>query len=266
MTQRFKAYNGLVTGSGEDVVVISHGFGTDQTAWHAIRPWLDARFRVVSFDLAGAGPNGTRTYDRHRHRSIYGFADDLIDILDELSIRNCLYIGHSVSGMVGGIAALTRPDLFRKMTMIGASPRYLNDDGYVGGFEGADLDALFAAMATNFQAWGAGFAPAVVGVPDNAAIDEFCRTLFQMRPDIALSIARTIFQSDVREIATRLDCPTTIIQTRADVAVPMDVAEWLHRNIRGSTLQVIDASGHLPHMTAPGEVLRALDQCLLQPA
>lgn len=266
MTQRFKAYNGLVTGSGEDVVVISHGFGTDQTAWQAIRPWLDARFRVISFDLAGAGPNGAMTYDRKRHRSIFGFADDVIDILDELNIRNCLYVGHSVSGMIGAIAALTRPDLFRKMAMIGASPRYLNDEGYVGGFDRADLDTLFEAMATNFQAWGAGFAPAVVGVPDNAAIDEFCRTLLQMRPDIALSIARTIFQSDVREIAARLNCPTVVIQTRADVAVPMEVADWLHRNIRGSTLDVIDARGHLPHMTAPAEVLRALGQCLLEAA
>lgn len=259
---RFPLLHGRVTGRGSETVILSHGFGTDQTAWDALRPWFDERYRVVSFDLAGSGPEGHLGYDPKRHNSLYGFADDLVEILDELSIERCIYVGHSVSGMIGAAAALTRPEAFRRLVMIGASPRYINEPGYTGGFEQHDLDELHDAMAANFQAWGAGFAPVVVGVSDTAVVHEFSRTLFQMRPDIALAVSRTIFQSDMRDVASRLDRPTHLIQTRSDVAVPTEVAQWLKSHIDGSTLDIVDAVGHLPHMTAPTAVARALEQRL----
>lgn len=245
------------------VVVLSHGFGTDQTAWSAIRPWLEERFDVISYDLAGAGPDGAKTYDFRRHSTLFGFADDLLALLASQHIERCIYIGHSMSGMIGAAAAVARPDAFAKLVMIGASPRYLNDHGYHGGFEQSDLDAVFDGMATNFQAWGAGFAPAVVGVPDNAVVDEFCRTLFLIRPDIALATSRTIFQSDMRAIARRLECQTHILQTARDLAVPQAVAIWLQKAIDGATLDILDAAGHLPHMTAPDLVISALERRLL---
>ncbi|ONG56878.1 alpha/beta hydrolase [Pseudoroseomonas deserti] len=258
MSPRFSALNGRIDGQGAGTIVLSHGFGTDQTAWAPIRDWLAPRFRVVSFDLAGCGAGGAEAYDPRRHDSLYGFADDLIEILDELGIEDCIYIGHSVSGMIGAAAAAVRPEPFRQLVMIGASPRYLNDGDYQGGFDQQDLDGLHAGMAANFQAWGAGFAPAVVGVPDRAAVDEFCRTLFLMRPDVALSISRTIFQSDMREVASRLESPTLLLQTRQDLAVPMAVAQWLQRHIDGAELAVVEAEGHLPHMTAPAAVIDIL--------
>lgn len=259
---RFPLLHGRVTGRGADTVILSHGFGTDQSAWDALRPWFDERYRVVSFDLAGSGPEGQASYDPRRHNSLYGFADDLVEILDELAIERCIYVGHSVSGMIGAAAALTRPEAFRRLVMIGASPRYINEPGYVGGFDQQDLDGLHDAMAANFQAWGAGFAPVVVGVDDTAVVHEFSRTLFQMRPDIALAVSRTIFQSDMRDVASRLDRPTNIVQTRSDVAVPTEVARWLKSHVDGSTLDIVDAVGHLPHMTAPDEIVRVLEQRL----
>lgn len=262
MTSKFETLHGRITGAGDRTVILSHGFGTDQSAWDALRPALERHFRVVSYDLAGAGPNGEASYDPKRHASLFGYADDLIAILDDLRIESCIYIGHSVSGMIGAAAAAARPEPFRRLIMIGASPRYLNEPGYEGGFTQGDLDALHAGMAANFQAWGAGFAPAVLGVPDHAAVDEFCRTLFMMRPDIALSTSRTIFQSDMREIATRLERPTHLVQTGRDLAVPIFVAKWLNSHIDGSTLDAIEAEGHLPHMTAPAEVLRVLERRL----
>ena len=266
MASKFAQLNGTMTGAGSAVVVLSHGFGTDQTAWGAIRPWLDERFRVISFDLAGAGPGGEASYDFRRHDTLFGFADDLLEVLAELSIDRCIYIGHSVSGMIGVAAAVAQPDVFAKLVMIGASPRYLNEPGYRGGFDQSDLDQVFDAMAANFQAWGAGFAPAVVGVPDTEAVHDFCRTLFLIRPDIALATARTIFQSDMRAIAERLERPTHLLQTANDLAVPREVAAWLHRHIDGSSLDVMDAHGHLPHMTAPAEVIRLLEQRLVTTA
>ncbi len=254
----FHALNGRRSGRGEVQAILSHGFGTDQDAWHLLRPWFEARYDVISFDLAGCGPRGADTYDFDRHGSMFGYADDLVTLLDELDVRNCVYIGHSMSGMIGAAAACARPDLFARIVMIGASPRYLDDTDYVGGFAQSDLDNLFESMAANYQAWVAGFAPMVVGVPDDEAVADFSRTLFQMQPDIALNTSRTIFESDLRQLAARLATPVHLIQTSADMAVPIEVGQWLARAIKGATLDVIDAAGHLPHLTAPTKVQRIL--------
>lgn len=245
--------------------MLGHGFGTDQTAWSSVRDWLDERYRVVSFNMSGAGANSEANYDPRRYGSLYGYADDLVEVIGELDLEQIIYIGHSAGCMIGAAAAVARPDAFSKLMMIAGSPRYLNDEGYVGGFEQFQLDALFDSMAANFQAWAAGFVPGVVGVQDNAAIEEFSRTLFLMRPDIAQMACRVIFQSDMREVATRLERPTHVIQTQNDMAVPMEVAHWLHKTIDRSTLDIIKAEGHVPHMTAPGEIVRMFER-YLQPA
>ncbi|MEN4953809.1 alpha/beta hydrolase [Stenotrophomonas sp. TWI819] len=260
--ESFERFNGRRSGAGKSVAILSHGFGTDQTAWNTLRPWFEARFDVISFDLAGCGPKGAQTYDFERHGSLFGYADDLLDILDELDVHNCTYIGHSMSGMIGAAAAVARPELFERLVIIGASPRYLDDAGYTGGFKPQDLEQLFESMRANYQAWIAGFAPMVVGVDDSAVVADFSNTLFQMRPDIALNTSRTIFTSDLRSLAARVSTPVHLIQTAHDIAVPVAVGEWLANAIDGATLDVIDASGHLPHMTAPNDVVDILERRL----
>ncbi len=258
----FGKLRGRRTGDGKRVVVLSHGFGTDQDAWTALRPWFEARFDVVSFDLPGCGPMGAESYDFERHGSIFGYADDFVEFMDEMGLQGCTFVGHSMSCMIGAVAASARPDLFDRMVMIGASPRYLNDADYVGGFEQENLDQLYESMAANYQAWVAGFAPIVVGVDDGQAVADFSRTLFHMRPDIALNTSRTIFQSDMRQVVPRLITPVHLIQTSSDIAVPVQVGEWLKHAIPDATLDIIDAAGHLPHMTAPAEVIRIVEQYL----
>lgn len=258
--ESFERFNGRRSGSGKEVAILSHGFGTDQAAWTALRPWFDERFDVISFDLAGCGPRGADTYDFERHGSIFGYADDLLDIIDDLDIQNCTYISHSMSGMIGAAASVARPEVFQRMVMIGASPRYLDDEGYTGGFKPADLENLFESMSANYQAWVAGFAPMVVGVDNSEVIADFSNALFRMRPDIALNTSRTIFTSDMRGVAAQISTPVHLIQTEVDVAVPVQVGEWLAQAINGATLDVIAASGHLPHMTAADEVQRILER------
>lgn len=258
----FAKLHGRRTGSGNVTAILSHGFGTDQDAWAALRPWFDDRFSVISFDLAGCGPGGGENYDFDRHGSLFGYADDLIDLMDELDLQKCVYVGHSMSAMIGAIAACTRPELFARLMMIGASPRYLNEADYVGGFDQRDLDQLFESMAANYQAWAAGFAPLVVGADASETIADFSRTLRQMRPDVALNTSRTIFESDMRATAHRIPIPVNLIQTSADAAVPLQVGNWLAGEIPDATLDIIDAAGHLPHMTAPQEVLRILERRL----
>lgn len=257
--ERFRKQQGQRRGRGRPVAVLSHGFGTDQQAWSQLLPWFEERFDVITYDLAGCGPAGVQTYDPETHASMFGYADDLIEIMDELRLGNCLFVGHSMSGMIGALAAQARPELFNRLVMIGASPRYLNDEGYIGGFEQTGLEHLFEAMAANYQAWVTGFATMVVGVDSREAVADFSRTLFQMRPDIALNISRMIFQSDLRALPSQIPVPVHLIQTSEDVAVPKDVALWLSAAIPQVTLDVIPAQGHLPHMTAASEVQQILE-------
>lgn len=258
----FERFNGRRSGIGTRVAILSHGFGTDQNAWASLRPWFEDRFDLVTFDLAGCGPRGEDTYDFQQHGSMFGYADDLIDLLDDLEVSHCTYVGHSMSGMIGTIASIARPDLFERLVIIGASPRYLDDEGYVGGFKPEDLENLFDSMSANYQAWVAGFAPMVVGVDDREVIADFSNGLFRMRPDIALNTSRTIFTSDVRAMMGQVTRPMSLIQTAVDMAVPVAVSQWLATEIKGATLDVIDAAGHLPHMTAPTEVISILERRL----
>lgn len=260
--RKFERLHGIITGQGTTTVLLGHGFGTDQSAWAGVRGWLEDRYRVVSYNLAGAGIGGEASYEPKRYSSLFGYADDLLEIADELELENCIYVAHSVSCMIGAAAAVARPQLFSRLMMVGGSPRYLNEPGYRGGFDQPDLNSVYDGMAANFQAWAAGFVPSVVGVPDNAALNEFARMLFLMRPDIALNTCRTIFQSDMREIVPRLARRSHIVQTREDMAVPLEVAHWLHQHIAGSTLDVIDAEGHVPHLTAPDEIIRVFERYL----
>ena len=254
----FEARRGRISGQGTRTIILSHGFGSDQSAFDGIRPWLDARYRTVTFDLAGAGPGGATSFDQRRHGSLYGYADDLLAIIDELDLDGAVYVGHSVSGMIGAAAAVARPDAFAKLVLIGSSARYRNDSAYHGGFDQAALDGLFAAMSGNFQAWAAGFAPTMIGVANQGAISEFSRTMVLMRPDIALDMARMIFQSDMRAVAAQVATPTHIIQAKRDAAVPHAAALWLHDAVGGSTFALIEAEGHLPHVTRPETVIEQL--------
>jgi pimeloyl-ACP methyl ester carboxylesterase len=247
-----------VVGDGPDVVVFSHGLGTDQRAWHAVVATLPARFTAVLFDLPGAGPLLPDDFDPQAYTSLGSFADDLVALLDEMGVRACRYVGHSVSGMIGALASLEAPELFRQLILLNASPRYLNDGAYVGGFEQADLDGLFHAMSTNYQGWVAGFAPLAVAEDIPSAVLDFSTGLLAMRPDVTVQITRMIFQSDVRALLGQIATPTVLIHAHGDIAVPGEAAHYLHGAITDSALVWITASGHLPHLSAPDEISRVL--------
>ncbi|KAJ7954518.1 Sigma factor sigB regulation protein rsbQ [Quillaja saponaria] len=257
-----EAHNLKVLGSGSQTIVLGHGFGTDQSVWKHLVPHLvdDLQFRVVLYDNLGAGPTNPDYFDFDRYSTLEGYAYDLLAILEELRIESCIFVGHSVSAMVGAIASIARPDLFSKLILISASPRYLNDVDYYGGFEQEDLNQLFNAMGDNYKAWCSGFAPlAVGGDMESVAVQEFSRTLFNMRPDIALSVAQTIFQSDMRQILSLVTVPCHILQSVKDLAVPVVVSEYLHRNLGGkSIVEVMSSDGHLPQLSSPDIVIPVL--------
>lgn len=254
------AHNVKVVGSGQQVIVLSHGFGTDQSVWKHLVPHLIDGYRIVLYDIMGAGTTNPDYFDFERYSTLEGFAYDLLAILEELQVDSCIFVGHSVSAVIGAIASVTRPDLFSKLVMLSASPRYLNDVDYYGGFEQDELDQLFEAVRSNYKAWCSGFAPlAVGGDMESVAVQEFSRTLFNMRPDIALSVAQTIFQSDVRHILCHVTVPCHIIQSVKDMAVPVVVSEYLNQNLGGdSIVEIMSSDGHLPQLSSPDIVIPVL--------
>ncbi|KAF9678572.1 hypothetical protein SADUNF_Sadunf07G0048600 [Salix dunnii] len=255
-----EAHNVKILGSGEQVIVLAHGFGTDQSVWKHLIPHVVDEYKVILYDNMGAGTTNPDYFDFNRYSTLEGYAYDLLAILEELKVESCILVAHSVSGVIGAIASISRPDLFSKIVMLSASPRYLNDADYYGGFEQEDLNQLFEAMQSNYKAWCSGFAPlAVGGDMDSVAVQEFSRTLFNMRPDIALSVAQTIFQSDMRSILHMVTVPCHILQSMKDLAVPVVVAEYLHQNLGGeSIVEVMSSDGHLPQLSSPDIVIPVL--------
>lgn len=251
--------NVRVVGSGAQTIILAHGFGTDQTAWRRQEAALAAEHRLILFDHVGAGGSDSRAYSPHRYRSLHSYADDLLEILAELEVKDAVYVGHSMSGSIGLLAAVLEPERFVRMIFLNASPRYLNDGDYRGGFEQSDIDNIFAAMIANYQLWASGFAGMVMGHPERADLtQEFSQTLSAIRPDIAVAVSRIIFQSDYRAELPRLRVPTLVVQSSHDVAVPRGVGEYLASHIPQAKLLVIDSRGHLPHMSAPLTVLDAI--------
>jgi sigma-B regulation protein RsbQ len=240
-------------------MVFGHGFGTDQSAWRQVLQAFSGDYRIILYDNVGAGNSDPDAFSAARYSRLTSYADDIIDFCDELKIRDAIYVGHSVSGMVGMLASKKAPDFFSKHIFMNASPRYLNDTQYVGGFSREDLDTLFSAMANNYQAWASGFAGAAMGNPEKPHLtDQFAQTLSAIRPDIALAVAKAIFESDNRRELNDFVKKSLIIQANNDIAVPMEVGRYLSRNISNSKLSVINATGHFPHMSAPDEVIKAI--------
>ena len=250
-------------GEGEKTIIFAHGFGSDQTAWRHQAAAFSAHYRIILFDHVGAGKSDFAAYSPRRYSSLYGYAEDLLDICAQLKLTDSILVGHSVSGMISLLAALVQPNCFSKLIFISASPRYLNDVGYHGGFEQSDLNELYKAMSTNYYAWAIGFAPIVMATQDKPELaQDFAKTLSAIRPDIAQAVARVIFQSDHRSELSRLNVPTFILQASNDIAVPAEVGQYMADKIPKSTLINISAKGHLPHISAPDVVNDAIAKCL----
>lgn len=247
--------------SDKPTMVFAHGFGTDQTAWQKVSSAFTDDYRIVLYDNVGAGNADPSAFSPNKYDTLHSYANDLLDICKELQVEDAIMVGHSVSGMISTLAAIKSPEHFSKMVLVGASPRYLNDTNYIGGFTQEALNGLYDAMANNYYAWISGFAPAAMANADRPQLAEsFAQTLSSIRPDIAQSVARVIFQSDHRTDLPKLHVDTLLLQTKQDIAVPMYVAQYLNANIKNSKLKVVEAEGHFPHISAPDEIITAIKE------
>lgn len=263
MTDISKRNNVHVSGQGATTIVFAHGFGCDQNMWRYLAPSFEKHFRVVLFDLVGSGSSDLAAYDYAKYDTLQGYADDILDIVAEFAPGPVIFVGHSVSTMIGLLAANKAPDRFLAHVMIGPSPCYINDEDYIGGFSRQDIDELLATVENNYLGWSSAMAPAIMGAPDQPELgveltNSFCRT----DPNIAKHFARVTFLSDCRKELARCQLPTLILQCSDDLIAPVAVGEYMHRALPRSTLKVIDNVGHCPHLSAPHVSTVAMEQFL----
>ena len=244
-------------------MLFAHGFGCDQNMWRFVAPAFEDRYRTVLFDYVGAGASDLGAYDPDRYGHLSGYAADVIEICEALDLRDVVFVGHSVSSMVGVLAAVAAPERIGALVLIGPSPRYIDDDGYVGGFTRDDIDGLLVSLDSNYLGWSSAMAPAIMGNPDRPELGaeltaSFCRT----DPEIQKRFARVTFLSDNREDLSRVKVPTIVLQCSDDVIAPETVGEYVHRSIPGSRLVHLWATGHCPNLSAPEETIAAISEFL----
>jgi sigma-B regulation protein RsbQ len=242
-------------------MMFAHGYGCDQNMWRFVAPAFADTHRLVLFDHVGNGRSDLSAYDDDRHSTLHGYADDVLDIVHEHDLHDVIFVGHSVSAMIGVMAANKEPERFAKLVLVGPSPRYMNDpaDGYVGGFAQSDLDALLDALDSNYLGWSSQMAPVIMGNPERPELGQeltnsFCRT----DPEISKKFARVAFLSDNRDDLLRLRTPALILQCSDDVIAPNFVGDYVHKHTQGSTLVHLNATGHCPNLSAPEETVDAI--------
>jgi sigma-B regulation protein RsbQ len=239
-------------------MVFVHGFGCDQNMWVHVWPAFTDEYRVVLLDLVGAGGSDLSGYDNRRYSSLQAHASDIVDVLVELDLQDVVFVGHSVSAMIGALASLQDSPRFGELVMIGPSPRYIDEDGYVGGFSQDDIDELLESLASNYLGWSRAMAPAIAGSDNGPAGQELTDSFCRMDPDIAEQFARTTFLSDNRSDLPRITTPTLILQCADDLIAPQAVGAYTHAQIPGSTLVQLNATGHCPNLSAPQETVAAI--------
>jgi sigma-B regulation protein RsbQ len=236
-------------------IVFAHGFGCSQEAWRLVLPYFVDDYRVIAFDTVGAGGSDLSAYDRGKYDTVDGYASDVLDILDELELEDAVYVGHSVSSMIGVLASIRDPSRFGALVLVGPSPRYVNDGDYVGGFEQADIDGLIDALDANYLGWSATMAPVIMGNAERPELGEELTGLFcRVDPQVARQFARVTFLSDNRRDLAKVTVPTLVLQASEDVIAPTPVGEFVHEQIPGSVLRMMSARGHVPNLSAPDEV------------
>jgi sigma-B regulation protein RsbQ len=258
-----KRNNVKVLGRGTRPIMFSHGFGCDQNMWRFVVPAFENDYKVVLFDHVGAGNSDLTAFDRGKYQTLEGYAQDVLEICNELDLTDVSFVGHSVSSMIGILAAIQQPARFANLVLVGPSPRYINDESYVGGFERHEIDGLLDMLDVNYLGWASTMAPVIMGNSDRPELAEelqssFCRT----DPQIAKFFARVTFLSDNREDLNKVQTRTLVLQCSEDIIAPLSVGEFVHHAISDSKLVIMRATGHCPNLSAPGETTAAIHEFL----
>jgi sigma-B regulation protein RsbQ len=258
-----KRNNVVVRGKGSTAMMFAHGFGCDQNMWRFVAPAFEETYQTVLFDHVGSGGSDLAAYSHEKYKTLEGYAEDIIEVAHELRMKDAVFVGHSVSAMMGIIVAAKAPDVFKNLVLVGPSPSYINEGDYIGGFTKAQVEELLESLDSNHMGWSMAMAPVIMGNADRKELgaelaNSFCRT----DPEIARDFARTTFLSDCRGILVDINIPVLILQCSDDVIAPQEVGEYVHHRIPGSKLVLMEATGHCPNLSAPEETISAIKSFL----
>ena len=240
-------------------ILLAHGFGCDQNLWRHVVEELRSDFRLVLIDLVGSGSSDPGAWDATKYSSLAGYASDILEIVDQLNLCDVVFVGHSVSAMIGALATIKDPGRFAKLVLLTPSPCYIDGDGYRGGFSRADIDELLESLEQNYLGWSQAMAPVIMGTPDRPQLqDDLAETFCRTDPECARVFARTTFLSDNRADLAHVSLPTLVIECAQDAIAPREVGAYVHAHIPGSQKITLDATGHCPHVSAPTATAAAI--------
>lgn len=244
-------------------MLFAHGFGCDQNMWRFLTPEFGDRYKIISFDYVGCGKSDLQAYNAEKYSNLNGYVQDVLDICHSLDLKNIVFVGHSVSCMIGLLAAIKEPQLFSRLIFVGPSPCYINDTGYMGGFERKDIEDLLETMEKNYTGWANFLAPIVIPDAELPQLtQELAESFCSLDPVIARNFAEVTFFSDNRNDLSKLKIPTLIIQCSDDLIAPLEVGKYLQSHLALSTMKVLNATGHCPHMSAPRETIQIINEYL----
>ncbi len=263
MSKSQKKHNAHILGKGEKTMLFVHGYGCDQNMWRFITPAFETSYKIVLCDLVGSGQSDLSAYDFDKYNTLQAHADDLLELIEDLGLKNVVLIGHSVSAMIGALASIQNPTAFDCLIMIGPSPRYISDHSYNGGFSKESIDELVEALNSNYLGWSSAITPVIMGNPERPALaqelkNSFCRN----NPDIAKHFARVTFLGDNRADLEKITVPTLILQCSSDVIAPLHVGTYVQQHIKDSELTQLKAKGHCPHLSEPEETIQSMKKFL----
>ena len=262
----FQRHNINIVGTGSRTILFAHGYGCDQIMWRFVAPAFQDDYRLVLFDYVGAGKSDLSQYSREKYGTLNGYAEDLLDIIDAVSETPVVFVGHSVSAMIGVIAANRRPSAFERLVLVGPSPCYINEGDYVGGFTKGDIDGLLQTLDENHLGWSRAMAPVIMKNEDRPELaselaESFCRT----DPEIAKHFARVTFLSDNRADLSSVTIPSLVLQCSEDSIAPPAVGDFVHQHLPGSSFVKLRATGHCPHLSSPAETIQSIKDYLGRP-
>ncbi len=251
--------NVTIVGKGEKVMLFAHGFGCSQEAWKRITHAFEDNYKLILFDYVGAGKSDISAYDKVKYSTLDGYAQDILEISHELNIKDAIFVGHSVSSMIGALVSIKDPSIFKKLIFIAPSPCYFNIDGYKGGFEEEEIDALFEIMDDDFIKWAKLMSPKIMANPDSPELIEemesnFCKT----DREIVKDFARVTFLSDNRSDLPNIPVESLTLQCSEDFIAPLETGQYIYEHTPNNTMVILNATGHCPHMSAPEETIAAI--------
>jgi len=255
-----------IRGNGSKTILFAPGFGCDQNVWNLIVKDFEREYQVILFDYVGLGNSSIKDFDPVRYSTLNGYAQDVLDICHALNLEKVIFVGHSVSSMIGALASIKQPNYFEQLVMVGPSPCYLNDPPkYFGGFEKEELHGLIDMMEKNYIGWASMFASTVINNPARPDLNQemenrFCST----DPVIARSFAEATFFADHRNDLKSVTTPSLILQCQNDLIASIQVGEYLHEHLPKSELKIMKATGHCPHLSHPEETCTIIKEYLKQ--